>query len=73
MTDMSSMIVFLVLYAILIVFDLIPVFKKKDKKALWFSVPVYLITLTVNIMTSFGVDMMSPNKIISQIISSIFH
>ncbi len=70
---MSSMVVFLILYAILIVFDLIPVFKKKDKKAAWFTVPVYLITLTVNIMMSFGVDITSPNKIISQIISSIFH
>ncbi|MDF1495293.1 hypothetical protein [Caproiciproducens sp. CPB-2] len=70
---MSSMIVFLILYAILIVFDLIPVLKKRDKKALWFSIPVYLITLTANIMLSFSADITGSNKIISQIISSIFH
>ncbi|MGX8700397.1 hypothetical protein [Caproiciproducens sp.] len=63
----------MILYAVLVVFDLIPAFKKGDKKALWFSVPVYLITLTVNIMMSFGADITSPNKIISRIISSIFH
>ena len=70
---MDSMIVFIFLYAILICTDLIPLIKKKDKKVLFFSVPVYLLTLTVNIMQSFGFNLFNPNNIIKQVITSIFH
>ena len=70
---MDSMIVFIFLYAILICIDLIPVIKKKDKKVLFFSVPVYLLTLTINIMQSFGFNLFNPNNAIKQIITSIFH
>ncbi|WP_312693741.1 hypothetical protein [Caproiciproducens sp.] len=70
---MDSMIVFIFLYAVLICTDLIPLIKEKDKKVLFFSVPVYLLTLTVNIMQSFGFNLSNPNNVIKQIITSIFH
>lgn len=65
--------VFLFLYTVLILFDLIPAMKKKDKKALYVSIPIYLLTLTVNLMSSFGFSFPALNPIIGQFIQSIFH
>lgn len=59
------------LYAFLICFDLIPLIKKKDKKALFLNVPVYLLTLTVNVMVAFGFKFFPINDMIKQIITSI--
>ena len=60
------------LYAFLICFDLIPLIKKKDKKALFLSVPVYLLTLTVNVMIGFGFSFPPLSDMITQMITSIF-
>lgn len=70
---MESMVVFLILYSILIVFDLIPMIRKKDKKALFVAVPVYILTLTADIMLSFGANLPSPSKFIGNIVTSIIH
>ena len=61
------------LYAFLIIFDLIPLIKKKDKKALFLSIPIYLVTLTVNVMSGLGVKFPYINDMITRMITSIFH
>jgi len=70
---MDSISVVLVLYAILIFIDLTPLIKKKKRKALYLSIPVYLLTLTVNLMSGLGFKFPSFNIMIQQAIASIFH
>jgi len=60
------------LYTILICIDLIPLIKKKNKKALFLSIPVYLLTLIVNVLEGFDIDFPPINAMITQIITSIF-
>ncbi len=70
---MDSIVIYIALYGFLLFADLIPAIKKKEKKALYFSIPVYLLTLAINIMMALGTNIPSPNGPIIQIINSIFH
>ncbi len=70
---MDGMLIYAVLYAVLIFFDLIPAIKKKDKKSLYFSIPVYLLTLGINVMIALGVNIPRFHEPIKQIINSVFH
>jgi hypothetical protein len=70
---MYVMVIIVLLYAFLICFDLIPVIKKKEKKALFLSIPVYILTLVINIMTGLGFNFPPINDMITQMITSIFH
>lgn len=69
---MDVLIVILFLYAFLIIFDLIPYIKKKDKKVILLSVPIYLFTLVVDIMANSGTKFPYINDIITQILKSVF-
>lgn len=69
--ELDSILVFIVLYAILLFADLIPLIKNKDKKALYLSIPVYLITLTANFLVSLNLINLNLSQIITRIISSI--
>jgi hypothetical protein len=70
---LDSFVIFIILYIILIVFDLIPLIKKKNKKALYVSVPIYLLTITVNSMSSLGFPFVSLGPLLQKLIASIFH
>lgn len=69
---MDSVLIFLFLYAILLLADLIPTIRKKKKKALYFYIPVFLLTLVINLMQSFGFQFPTLDILISQCLS-IFH
>jgi hypothetical protein len=68
---MEYITIFLFLFLFLVLADLIPLIKKKDKKVLWFSVPVYAAALLVNIMVGLGFRFVSPNDVIMELIGSI--
>ena len=70
---MNSFIIFVILYLILIPFDLIPAFKKKEKTVLFFSIPVYVLTFPLDVMFGFGANLIDPNRALADLISSIFH
>lgn len=70
---MQYLLICLFLYGILIVADIIPAIKQKDKKALYVSIPIYFITLVLNVLLAFGVILPSPNKAIEGILISMFH
>ena len=70
---MNSFIIFVILYLILIPFDLIPAFRKKEKRVLFFSIPVYVLTFTLDVMFGFGANLIDPNRALADLISSIFH
>ena len=61
------------LYVFLLFSDLIPLIKKKEKKALFVSIPVYVLTLTINVMVAMGFAFPPINDMITQMIKSIFH
>jgi hypothetical protein len=70
---MNSVLIVLVFYIVLLVVDLIPLFKSKKKKILYLFVPVYLITLTLNIIYSLGGNLIYLGPILQKLIISIFH
>lgn len=70
---MEYILICLLLYGILFVADIIPSIKKKDKKTLYVSIPIYAITLVLNILIGLGVQLPSPNKAIEGFLTSIFH
>lgn len=70
---MEIFVIFGCFYATLIVLDLIPTIRKKDKKTLFFSIPVYLVTLTISMMIAAGIEMPNLNQAIQSMISHIFH
>lgn len=69
----DALVVYLGIYAVLIFADLIPNIRKKEKKALWVSVPIYGATLVVNIMSTIGFSFPSFSGIIKQILQAAFH
>lgn len=62
-----------IIYALFIGFDLVPKIRNKDKKTLWVSIPVYLITFAINTMINLGVEMPNVNELIKQLIMTTFH
>ena len=70
MTDMEYIAICVLLYVILIFADIIPIIKKGQRKPLWFSIPVYLVTFVLNILVGLGVKIVSPGDIIVQFINT---
>ena len=69
---MEYIIIFVFLFLFFVVTDLIPQLRRKDKKALWFSIPVYAAVFIANILIGLGFSLISPNDVIIRLISSIF-
>ena len=69
---MTDLPLFLLIYAAVIFFELIPMIKKKDKKALWIYIPVLIITLTVNILHGAGMKIPSLSQPVKAAITKIF-
>lgn len=70
---MQYLLICLFLYGILIVADIIPAIKQKDKKTLYVSIPIYSITLILNVLLAFGIMLPSPNKAIESLLKLMFH
>lgn len=63
---MDTILIFLFFYAIVLFVDLIPLIRKKEKKSLYLSIPVFLLTLAVNVMAGLGFQFPTLDLIIKQ-------
>ena len=63
------MLVFVILlYTFIIIFELIPMIKKRRKKDLWVYIIGLAISFILAVLISFNVKLPSPNKMIEDII-----
>ncbi len=62
----------IVLYFAIYLFDLRLLIKKKEKKSLFFYIPIFLITFVINILFELGVDIPSPAGPIKDLVNLIF-
>lgn len=69
----DSFIIYIGFYAILILTDLIPDIKSKDKKALWVLIPIFIVTFVVNILNSLGMIPLGIHDGIDQILKSTMY
>lgn len=69
---MDNLILSLLLYAGVFVFDFIPQIRNKNFKAVYLYIPVFLLTLVVNILYGLGFNMPSPYYPLKDIINSLF-
>ncbi len=60
------------LYTLIFIFDIIPQIKEKRKKSLAVYLPVFFLTLAVNILYGLGFDIPSPAVPIKDLVSRIF-
>lgn len=58
---MQNVFISLLLTVFFVFTDLLPLLRDKnhEKKAIWFSIPVYAIALLINVLAGFGVSMTS--------------
>lgn len=69
---MIEVVIYVFLYLAIILFDVIPLIKKKRKKALLIYIPILLLTLVINILHGMGVKIPSPAEPIKEIVNGIF-
>lgn len=67
-----NLIIVLVSYILIIIFDFLPMLKSDNKKVFPFYIGTFLFTLIVLILYSFDIDIPSPVKPIENLINSIF-
>jgi hypothetical protein len=69
---LTYIVITLFLYAGVFVFDFIPLLKKKNGKVILIYLPIFLLTLAMNILYGLGFDIPSPADPIKNLVSSIF-
>ena len=69
---MQHIIISLSLILVLVFTDLVPLFKRKEKLALWFAVPSYAFALVLGILVGLDVNVISPNQIVITLIQHLF-
>ena len=68
---MQNILILLVLYGILVAVDLVPLLRGKDKSYLFFVIPAYAVTLTLNLMAVLGVQFPSIFSLIQKMLSNV--
>lgn len=61
--------IIIVSFIFVIIFHLLPVIKKKDKKQIWFSIVIMFISLIILMLDAMGKDIPNPTDLIEKIIS----
>ena len=70
---MQHILISTALVLILVCTDLVPMLRRKDKKALWFAVPAYIFAQVINILVGLDINVPSPNQFIIIAVQSMFH
>lgn len=68
---MQDLLILFLLYVILIVVDLVPLLKGKDKSYLYFVIPAYVITLVLNVMAVSGMQYPSIFSMLQKMLSHV--
>lgn len=61
----------LILYISIIIFDFIPLVKKRNKKEIWFYLSILIVTFIVILLDSIDINVPSPALLIKIIIESV--
>jgi hypothetical protein len=69
---MIYLIICILFYIIVFIFDIVPLIKARRKKTLLVYLPVFLLTLVINILFGLGVKIPSPMLPIKNAVSLIF-
>ena len=69
---MLSIALFTLFYTVILIFDLVPLAKKKKWKAYFLSLPIFILTYVVSILYALNIDIPSPATPIKEIITFIF-
>lgn len=70
---MQHILISTALVLILVCTDLVPMLKRKEKKALWFVVPAYIFAQVIHILVGLDVNVPSPNQFVIMVVQSMFH
>ena len=70
---MQHILISTALVLILVCTDLVPMLKRKEKKALWFVVPAYIFALVIGILVGLDVNVPRPDQFVIFAVNSIFH
>lgn len=68
---MQDLIVFLIFFVLLAAFDLIPLIRRKEWRYLYFSIPVYVLSLCMNLLMASDIRYPSITKVIEGVLSKI--
>jgi type III secretory pathway component EscR len=68
---MTEAVMYIFLYIAIIVFEIRPMIKKKNKKALYIYLPVVVLTLTINILYGLGIYIPSPVKPVKDLVTQV--
>ena len=66
---MQDLMVFLFFFAVLAAFDLVPLVRRKEWTYLCFSIPVYVISLCLNILMASNIRYPSITKVLEGVLS----
>lgn len=69
---MEYIVICLILYAVLVLLEVVPVFKKTDRNTLIFIISVLVLTLGFNIFVGASEKTFNPTDLTEKVISSIF-
>lgn len=66
---MGALVIFLFFFAVLTVFDLVPLIRQKEWRYLYFSIPAYVISLCLNLLMASNLRYPSITKVIEGVLS----
>lgn len=60
-------------YIAIVVFELLPMYKEKDKKLFWTYAIILIITYTIHLLVVIGIKLPSPADPIKNFITAVFN
>lgn len=69
---MTEVAIYSALYILIFAFDIVPLIKSKRKKSLWVYLPIFAVTLAVNILFSIGTKIPNPTAPLKDLVSRMF-
>lgn len=63
---MWHILIFSIFFVVLVLFDLVPSFRRKDRRCLYFSLPAYLLALVLNLWIGSGWNYQSIARLVQE-------
>ena len=68
---MQTALIYLFLYVLFFFIDLLPLIRKKEKKALFIYIPIFILTFAADIMISFAFKLPTIDVITQKILQTL--